>query len=174
MNSKVKRLVVISIFTALTCVLSPISFYIGPIPFSLSLFIILIVNSVFNRFEGIFITLLYILLGCLGLPIFAGGMAGISAITGPTGGYIIGYFICSIIVSLISFYNNKSNTLLIVSYILGTLLVYVFGVIHFINLMDTTLKSAVMLCVYPFIIFDTIKICLAFLVTVILKNKLLK
>ena len=172
MNKKIKKLILISVFTAILCIISPISIYIGPIPLSLSLFIILIVNSIFNKFEGVVITVLYILIGAIGLPVFAGGMAGFQVIVGPTGGYIIGYLLCSLIVSLMTNLNNKSNTILIFSYIIGVILCYLCGVTYYIYLFDSTLKDAIMLCVYPFLIVDTIKISIAFIVSIILKNKL--
>lgn len=172
MNNKIKRIVIISIFTALQCIISPISIYVGPVPFSLSLFIILVNSSLFNKFVGFFITLLYILLGIFGLPIFAGGMGGIGVITGPTGGFIIGYLVCSLVISLLTNLNNKSNILMLFSYILGILLCYTFGLVHYMNEMNVELIDAIIVCVYPFIVFDSIKIIISFIIVVILKNKL--
>lgn len=171
MNNKIKRIVIISIFTALQCIISPISIYVGPVPFSLSLLIILVNSSLFNKFEGFFITLLYILLGILGLPIFAGGLGGIGVITGPTGGFIIGYLVCSLVISLITNLNNKSNTLMLFSYILGILLCYTFGLVHYMNEMNVELIDAIIVCVYPFILVDIIKIFVAFMLTTIIKSK---
>lgn len=172
MNNKIKKLVIIAAFTSFVCIISPISIYIGPIPISLSLFIILIVNGFFNKFEGLLITLLYIAIGIIGIPVFSSYTSGINIILGPTGGYIIGYVICSLVISLFTNLNNNSNVILIISYIIGTMLCYICGITYYIYLMNISLIDAIIVGVFPFILIDTIKISLAFIITIIFKNKL--
>ena len=101
MNNKIKKISIISIFIALLAVFSPISFYVGVVPISLSLFIIFIISSIFPLKESLIIVSIYILLGFIGIPVFAGYKNGFEVITNATIGYIIGYIPCIIIINLL-------------------------------------------------------------------------
>ena len=84
---------------AVISIIAPISIVIplSPVPISLGTFIILLNVFVLGGKYGTISTLIYILLGFIGLPVFTGWTGGVSKVLGPTGGYIIGYilaFIC--------------------------------------------------------------------------------
>src|SRR4030042_5652901 len=71
---------------------------------------------------------LYLLVGAIGIPVFAGGKGGFAHFLGPTGGYLFGYLISSWITGLLS---EKSDRLLIrdvIAVVLGSLILYGCGV----------------------------------------------
>ena len=45
---------------------------------------------------------LYLLVGAIGMPVFAGGRGGLAHFFGPTGGYLFGYILSAWITGLIS------------------------------------------------------------------------
>ena len=98
-----KQLTRIGICTALICVASYISF---PLPWTPAMvtaqtLVINIIALVLRPKEAFLSMVLYIGMGVMGLPIFAGGMSGIGKILGPNGGYYIGFWVASVIMSFL-------------------------------------------------------------------------
>ena len=83
---KIKRITTISILAALLCVLSPISIPIGAIPISLSTFVIYVIAAILSPLDTVFVILLYIALGAIGIPVFSSYRSGIGTLFGLTGG----------------------------------------------------------------------------------------
>ena len=77
-----------AIGAALIAVLAQITLPIGPVPFTLQNFAIGLIATVFRPREAVLSVGLYLLLGAIGLPVFAGGGAGLQALVGPTAGYL--------------------------------------------------------------------------------------
>ena len=90
-KSKVQMMMLTALMTAVICVLSPFSIPIGPVPVSLSTMAVFLCVYALGLRDGCAAVGLYILLGAFGLPVFSGFSGGIAKLSGPTGGYIIGY-----------------------------------------------------------------------------------
>ena len=69
-----------------------------PVPLTGQSLGVLIIASAYGFRLGAMTTLAYILLGASGLPIFANQEGGLSIIFGATGGYLIGFFIASMVI----------------------------------------------------------------------------
>lgn len=158
MNSKVKKITLLSVATTILVIVSQISFYIGLIPISLSLLILFIISSIFSLKDSLIILGIYLILGLTGLPVFAGYKNIYEAFTSGTIGYIIGYIPCIILSSLIVSINKHKIIFYILSSITGTIICYIFGVIFYMILFKTPLSYTLSITVLPFIIFDIIKI----------------
>lgn len=112
-------------------------------------------------------SLVYVLIGAIGIPVFSGFNGGFGSLLGPSGGYIFSFPIMALVISLII--NQKSSTILkITAMIIGTIICYFIGTIWFMYVTKNTLLSALMMCVVPFIPGDLIKIVIAS----ILSNKI--
>ena len=108
MTIKTRKLVFLSLFAAMLCIVSPFSLPIGVIPISLATFAMYIAASVLGA-SGTISVLVYIFIGAVGVPVFSGGLGGIDRLVGPTGGYIVGFIPCTLIAGLIidRFENRK-------------------------------------------------------------------
>ena len=62
-----------------------------PVPVTLQTFFVLLAGAVLGKRWGMFSQLGYVFLGSIGLPIFAGASFGLTALCGPTGGYLFGF-----------------------------------------------------------------------------------
>lgn len=167
-----KKTAIIGILAALICVLAPFSFPLGAIPISLTTLAIYIVSCSVNTKLALPAVIIYILLGAAGLPVFSSFTGGFQCIAGLTGGYIIGYIPCTLIISfLTSKYENKKFVYPL-GMILGTLVCYACGTVRYIQLAECSLATALSVCVLPFLIGDAVKIAAASCVGITLKKRL--
>ena len=97
------------------------------VPFTLQLFFVLLAGQILKWYMAAFSVISYIVLGLLGLPVFAGG-GGVGYALTPSFGYLLGFVLCAAIISL--FPKNISLTKLIFKNILGVILVYAFAIIY--------------------------------------------
>lgn len=86
-----------SLFLAL---MSQVYFYLwfSPVPLTLQTLGVLMLGGVLGSKRGALSVLSYLAQGALGLPVFAGGSAGVLSFMGPTGGYLIGFVFAAYIV----------------------------------------------------------------------------
>lgn len=119
-------LLILFLFTQISFQL-PI-FDIG-IPITGQSFAILLLPYIFGLKEGKISILLYLLLGLIGVPVFADGGFGIDAYMSNSGGYLIGFIFGGAFSGYISDYktNNFKNALL--AMLVGTIIILLFGVL---------------------------------------------
>ncbi len=90
-SNRLRRLSTAALFAALLCILSPLSLPLGPIPVSLGLLGLLLAALMLSPGMTLATVATFLALGAVGLPVFAGGLGGLQALLGPTGGYLWGY-----------------------------------------------------------------------------------
>jgi len=171
---RTKDIVLIGVMAALICVLSPISISlpITPVPISLTIFAIYITEYVLGMKKGLISFCIYILLGIAGVPVFSGFQGGIAKVTGPTGGYILGYlFICIITGYIIEKFGNN-YVISALGMIVGTAICYTFGTLWLAYQAGLTFYEALFMGVVPFIPADIVKMIIALLVGPVLRNVL--
>lgn len=164
-NTKVLDLVYISIGAALIAICSWISIPTA-VPFTLQTFAVFFVLLSLGGERGTLATLVYVLLGAVGVPVFAGFSGGIGVLLGSTGGYIIGFLFTGIIYIIFTRFISKKLVVKIIALVLGLAVCYAFGTAWFMNVYIKTSGEVGLLtvlgwCVFPFIIPDLIKLALA-------------
>ena len=164
-NTKVLDLVYISIGAALIAICSWISIPTA-VPFTLQTFAVFFVLLSLGGERGTLATLVYVLLGAVGVPVFAGFSGGIGVLLGSTGGYIIGFLFTGIIYIIFTKFVSKKIVVKIIALVLGLAVCYAFGTAWFMNVYIKTSGEVGLLtvlgwCVFPFIIPDLLKLALA-------------
>ena len=132
-----------------------------PVPITLQVLFVLLCGIILGGRYGTLSTLLYVLSGAAGLPVFAGAFGGMTRILGPTGGYIIGFLIAPSIISLVFKRTGKRILSTVVAMCLGLLVIYLTGILHLSIFLKSGFLNAVKLGILPFIPGDTIKIVIA-------------
>ncbi|WP_170068869.1 biotin transporter BioY [Alkalibacterium olivapovliticus] len=132
----------IALSTALLAVASIVVLPIGVIPITLQVFFFLFIPALLGPVKGLMTIILYIIMGLIGLPVFAGGSGGIGSILSPSFGYIIGALIVAWIVGrgLLN-QRSKLQTLGIMSMGLGAL--YVIGMTYQYMIMTYFLQTPI-------------------------------
>lgn len=169
------NLILTGMFTAITCVMSQIIIPLQPIPFTLSLLAVFLTGALLEPKYALLSTLAYILLGTFGLPVFAGFKGGPHALTGMTGGFIMAYPIMAFTTSIFYQLSKKIKSMIyIVLQVLGMVislfLLYLIGTLWFCYVSGSTITYALTVCVFPFVVFDLIKILIAVSSAAVLKR----
>ena len=172
MKISVRDMVFTALFAAVLCVVAPFSIAIGPVPLSFATLVIYIAAGALDWKLGVISTLLYVMIGAVGVPVFSNFEGGFHKIAGVTGGFIIGYIPCALATGVIFDFFKKKLRSYILGMITGTILLYLCGVAWFMLQTGSPLRVALALCVTAFIPGDTIKIVLACIVTPQLRKAL--
>lgn len=159
-------MIYIAMFAAIIAVCAQIQLPIGPVPFTLQTLGVFVASAMLGAKRGTLSVLVYILLGAIGVPVFAGFSGGFSVLIGSTGGYIIGFILTALVTGILSDLLGRKLWVLIVGMIAGLALCYVFGTAWFIIVMNNQgnamdIATALSYCVIPFLIPDAAKIAVA-------------
>ena len=161
----VRDMAYIAMFAVIMAVCSWISVpYV--VPFTLQTFGVFLAVGVLGGKRGTLAVLIYILMGCVGLPVFAGFSGGFGILLGSTGGYIVGFLVQALIMWAMEQIPGNSNVVTIVSMVLGLIGCYAFGTIWFVLIYARStgpvgVWTALGWCVFPYIIPDLVKMALA-------------
>ena len=92
MKRKTLDIVYCGIFATITAILAQISIPLpGGVPLTLQTFAVSLAGILLGSKKGFISILVYVLMGAIGLPVFSGFSAGIGAIVGATGGFILSF-----------------------------------------------------------------------------------
>ena len=175
-RSKTYDIAYIGVFTVLITICSWISIP-TPIPFTLQTFAVFLAVSILGGKRGTLAVVVYVLLGAIGVPVFAEFTGGIGIILGNTGGYIIGFIFSALVMWLIESLFGRKLWVQGIAMILGMSACYAVGTawFMFVYMRDTGavgLSTVLGWCVIPFIIPDAVKIALALMLSSALKKPL--
>lgn len=132
-----------------------------PVPLTGQTFGVLLVGAALGSKRGAASMALYILLGTLGLPVFAGGASGLAYLSGATLGYLVGFAAAATLIGWLADRGlERSVRTSLIPFLAGTLVIYVFGVAWLAILLGS-LSKAVAAGLLPFLIGDAIKLIAA-------------
>ena len=168
-RSKTYDIVYIAVVAVIMAICSWISIP-AAVPFTLQTFGVFIAVGVLGGKRGSLSVLVFILLGAIGIPVFANFSGGIGVLAGPTGGYIIGFLFSALLMWAMEKLPGKKSVMQIVSMIAGLIVCYAFGTVWFVIVYGRMngpigFTAALASCVVPFIIPDIIKIALAYVLS---------
>ncbi len=99
-KEKLKGMVFAALFAALTGAVAwfkiPLPF--TPVPITLQTLMVLLSGAMLGAYYGALAMIIYLVLGAIGLPVFAGGSSGVGALLGPTGGYLFSYPVAAFVI----------------------------------------------------------------------------
>lgn len=159
----------IATFAALIVAASVLAIPIGPVPVTLQTFAVLLAGAVLGASRGFLAVVLYLALGAIGLPVFAGGSAGLAPFAGPTVGYLIGMPLAALatgfIVERLPRRSAVVNTVLVflAALVSNVVLVYGLGILGLAWRAELDLGAAFMINL-AFVPMDLAKIVLAAIV----------
>lgn len=153
-----------SMFAALISILA---FLAIPLPFGVPItgqtLGVMLAGSILKPKQVIFSITTYLLLGTIGLPVFSGGKSGLETLSGKGGGYLIGFLLGAVVISLIRGSSNSLIRISIANLIGGIIVIHIIGSFWLSIVVGITYKQAFMAGSLPFLAGDFIKlICATF------------
>ena len=176
-KNKTYNIVLIAVSAALIAICSWISITIGPVPFTLQTMAIFAVLMTIGGARGSVAVIIYLLLGLVGVPVFAGFKGGPASFLGPTGGFLVGFAVASLVwILLEKLLRDKMSSSAVKRILYGVInavicevVMYTIGVIWFMVVYGQQtgpvgLGATLTMCVVPFIIPDIVKIAVAIVI----------
>lgn len=163
----VRDLSYISLFATLIAVAG---YIIIPLPFSTvpvtaQTLAVMLAGGLLPPLHAATSVLVFLMLGAVGIPVFAGGTAGLGIIAGKTGGYLVGFLAGAVLISVLKGKRPGLLRLLAANTAGGIVLVYTFGVLWLNYVTGIGITKSVIFGALPFIPGDIVKIIIAALIT---------
>lgn len=174
---KTRSLVLAALCAALTGVLAQVAVPVpfSPVPFTGQMLGVFLTGAVLGRKLGVVSVLSYVLLGVLGLPVFARGMSGASVLLGPSGGYLVGFVAGVYVLGLVVERGAEDDSAYLRftgGMLLCLMITYLFGLVQLGLVMNLSFKEALLAGAAPFIPADVVKALLAARVAVPVRRAL--
>lgn len=135
---------------------------ISPVPVSAQTLGTMLAGSVLGARLGAASQLVYVLMGALGLPVYAGGAGGLSVLLGPTGGYLVGFVLGAYVTGWMASSSRAGAARLLMAHLVGGVLVpYAVGVLQLALVTGMNLPQAVAAGALPFLAGDAVKVVVA-------------
>jgi biotin transport system substrate-specific component len=150
----------IGVSVAFLGVMANLSVPLWPVPITMQTFGVFLIAFFFGSKKGVVAILGYIATGILGLGVFAAHKSGISAVFGPTFGYLLGFIFMVLLVGILieKGYGRTWKSVLICM-IIGEAVLYLCGITGlWLYLGNASLLKVLQLGFLPFIIGDILKV----------------
>lgn len=160
---KTKGLAFSALFATLLSISSLISIPIpfSPVPITLQVMVVFLIASLLGPVYGMFSCIIYLFLGMIGIPVFAGATSGIPILLGPTGGYLIGFPLAALaggtVTSRLSITRKKDLFRVSVATALALVVIYAMGVVWLAEYLHLTLFQGILYGAVPFVAVDIAK-----------------
>lgn len=134
-----------------------------PVPITGQTFAVLLVGAVLGSYRGVASLLLYLGMGLVGLPVFAGGASGVTTLLGATGGYLIGFVLAGALVGALAARGlDRRIPSAFLAFLAGEVVIYIFGIAWLSVFLG--FRQAILAGLVPFLIGDAVKLVAAGLV----------
>ncbi len=116
-------------FAILTAVGAQIEIPLKPVPLTFQTMFVLLAGAFLGRRNGFLSMILYLGLGMVGLPVFAGGALGFPVLLGPTGGYLLAFPVAAFVVGyLVSL--KRSRVFVLLAMAVGLAIIFALGTVQ--------------------------------------------
>jgi biotin transport system substrate-specific component len=161
----------VALMAAVTAVAAQITVPIFPVPFTLQVLAVMLSGLLLGPRYGALAQAIYVLVGAVGVPVFAEFRGGLGVILGPTGGYLVSYPIAAAVAGLAagavrSLSRRRAWWTGFIWGCVGLGVIYVLGASWLSVVTDLPFAAAVAQGALIFVPFDLIKVSLAALVAV--------
>ncbi|MHB1390415.1 MAG: biotin transporter BioY [Thermoleophilia bacterium] len=161
-NLPLRDMIAVAFFAALTTVGAWISFPLpfSPVPIVLANFIAVLAGVILGSRLGALSQVVYLLMGVVGMPVFAKFTAGPGVLFGATGGYLFGYLLAAFTAGLLMEYLPRMPQVarLSIALTMGMIIVYLPGIPWLAHVAGFDISTALVKGLYPYLPGDVVKI----------------
>jgi biotin transport system substrate-specific component len=159
---QLRQMVYAAMFGALTAAGALVAIPLQPVPLTLQTLFTCISGALLGSYAGALSQIIYILLGSLGLPVFAGGKSGLGVLLGPSGGYLLGFVAGAYVIGkMLEKRSDAGWGWVILALIICNLVIYTLGTVQLMAVTHFAWSKAVLVGVVPFLAGDGLKVAAA-------------
>ncbi|WP_107841711.1 biotin transporter BioY [Metasolibacillus meyeri] len=170
----VKDYVLAALGAAIIAMLAQVAIPVPPVPFTGQTLAIGLVATILGPRLGTLAVAVYLLLGAVGLPVFANFSGGFAKLVGPTGGYLIGFLPAAYLTGLYLEKTSYTYMQAAVANIIGMFVALIFGTLWLMFSAELTWVGAVAGGMTPFIPLGLVKAALATWLGIYVRNRLMQ
>jgi biotin transport system substrate-specific component len=139
-----------------------ISLPFTPVPITGQTFAVVLVGASLGALLGLASLGLYLFVGALGAPVYAHHQSGWDILTGPTGGYIVGFVLAAVLTGYLAQHRwDRHFNSAVAAMLSGNVIIYLVGLPWLAVKLDTGLEDTLEAGLYPFVVGDLLKLYLA-------------
>jgi biotin transport system substrate-specific component len=133
-----------------------------PVPITGQTFAVVLVGAGLGAVLGLASLGLYLFVGALGAPVYADGDHGWDVLTGPTGGYIVGFVLAAGLTGYLAQRRwDRRFSSAVAAMLTGNVVIYLVGLPWLAEQIDAGLEGTLEAGLYPFVVGDLLKLYLA-------------
>lgn len=172
-RSNIQNICLTGVFATIIVIMAQISIPMPlGVPMTMQTFAVTLAGIILGSKYGALSTLIYMLLGAIGLPVFANFTGGWQSFVGPTGGFLLSFPLMAFLIGLGVENRSKWKGSLPIGIILGTIVNLLCGLLMFCLLTNSSLTVGLATCILPFIPTTIIKEVLASIIGIQIKRHL--
>lgn len=140
------------------------------VPFTLHTFAVSLAAYSLGKWKGSMASLIWVLVGLVGVPVFSGFTSGFAKLAGPTGGYIWSFILMTFLCGMQLDQHKKWLTIL--WSLAGLLVCYICGMLQFMLIMHMGIVESFLLTIAPYIVKDVISLFAAYALAIPIRKAL--
>ena len=130
-----------------------------PVPITGQTLAVALTAASLGLWTGAASSILYVAAGLVGLPVYADGDSGWHVVSGASGGYLVGFIACALLIGWCGDRGwTASFSSTVGAMLLGETVIYVCGVLWLRHVLHTPLEKTLELGLYPFVVGDLLKV----------------
>ncbi|WP_311407622.1 biotin transporter BioY [Liquorilactobacillus uvarum] len=163
-KGKIHKLTLAGLLLAALIICSQITIPLPIVPLTLQTFAIGLIASLLPTLYVFEVVIAYLILGAIGLPVFAGFSGGAAVLVSPTAGYLYSFVIYALVASLYLKFRGRRPVDLFIANVLGAGLNLIIGSLWMVPVLNMSVKAAFMTGLVPFIIPALVKVALVVII----------
>ncbi|WP_054950207.1 biotin transporter BioY [Numidum massiliense] len=174
-SRRLRMQVLAALFAGITAVFAQITIPLpfSPVPLTGQTLAVLLAATVLGPFYGMLSMVIYVLLGAVGVRVFAGFGGGFQTLIGPSGGYIFGFIIAAFVAGwLMQRRDNLGIVWAVFANAIGSIVIYAVGIVQLKLVTGMGWTEAALAGVVPFIGTDILKVVMASFIGVAVRRRL--
>ncbi len=172
-KSRIQNICMISLMTAVMAVMAQVAIPLPVgVPMTLQTFAVMLSGIILGHKKGTYATLIYMLVGLIGIPVFSNFTGGYQCLVGPTGGFILSFPLLAYLSGLGIRYKSHFKGALSLFLILGNVVNLLCGTTMFCILSESSPVAGLTSCVLPFLPITVVKIILAAIIGIQIRKRL--
>ncbi len=167
----IRRMIIVSTFAALLVIATYITIPMQPVSFTLQTMMVVLIGFLLKPVDAFLTILVYVLVGLTGVPVFSNFRGGYEVILGPTGGFILSFFVTAVGISILKSEDHNWVIDIPIMVFFGFVVTYLIGIPIFMNVTSNDLSGSITYFT-PYYLWDFLKLGLAFTIYLMLPKEI--